>query len=92
MYISKGKLLPEYTDEDTEDIWRDCMVDLTYCGRNGVHLLLTADYLQKYDDIPLYTSWPCWKLIDASIPIEYNGKNCTVTDAGNDLYYKAKWG
>jgi hypothetical protein len=92
MYISKGKILPEYDDGYTEDIWKDCMVDLTYCGRNGVYLLLTSDYLQKYDDVPLYTSWPCWKLIDAKIPIEYNGKKCTVADAGNDLYYKAKWG
>jgi hypothetical protein len=77
--------------EESNSMWKNHIVDLTYCGRNGVHLLLTSEYLQKYDNIPLYTNWPCWKLVDADIPIEYNGKPCLVADAGNDLYYRGRY-
>jgi hypothetical protein len=86
MYISNL----QRSGEDSP--WKDYMVDLSYCGRNGVHLLLTSDYMQKYDNVPLFTQWACWKLIDASIPIEYNGQICTVADAGDDMIYRDRWG
>lgn len=88
MFLSRGKILPEYQDDfDEEELYdlKNRMIDCSFMGRNVFELIATKDYLEKYHNVPMFTAYNCITPKICLIDINLNNKIMKGYQASNIL-------